>query len=178
MYAIDELYFPKFLLCIILTGVILITSFFMLEFYKSNYFSGFPYINKKAKKSLTYMKKVICFWVLGKIVEISICIYLLITSTLSNEQLSHYLEGNSLLGYSLYVIYALSLIITELIPGRFVLEKRFLYIFKGDANLNAENGDVSLEYGNDGVDVYKSMVGTDSDPSSNSNSTRKVTQIK
>lgn len=157
MYAIDELYFSRFLLCIILTGAILIATFILLEFYKSKFFSGFPYINKKAKKSLTYMKRVICFWVSGKAIEICIGIYLLFTSKLNHDQFSHYLEGKSLLGYSLYVIYALSLIITELIPGRFVLEKRFLYIFKGEQSDTQVDADASLDFSEDSVEGYKKM---------------------
>jgi hypothetical protein len=173
MYAIGELYFPTFLGCIMMTGIFLILSFTFLEFYKSRYFSGFPYINKKAQRSLKHMKSVICFWVFGKFIEISICAYLLLFSTFSQTDLYSYLEGKSLLGFSLYLIYALNLVITELIPGRFVLERQFLDIFKGEKEVEVSH-ESSIDSHVVGDGHYVSLKGLEGDLSFKASSGRVI----
>jgi hypothetical protein len=43
-YVIDEIYFPRMLLGIIVNASIVIVTFLGLEVYKSRYFSGFFYM--------------------------------------------------------------------------------------------------------------------------------------
>ena len=44
LYAIDEIQFSTLLLSIIINASIVIVTFVGLEYYKSYYFSGFPYL--------------------------------------------------------------------------------------------------------------------------------------
>ena len=44
LYAIDEILFSSLLLSIIINASVVIVTFVGLEYYKSYYFSGFPYL--------------------------------------------------------------------------------------------------------------------------------------
>lgn len=130
-YAINEISFLSFLIGMIISGVFIIASFGVLEFYKSSYFSGFPYINKKASTSLSYMKKTFCFWIVGKFIGQSICLFLIISSKIEDQDLGEFMKGKTVMGFMLYFIYAFELILTEVLPGRLVLKRKYLEIFEG-----------------------------------------------
>lgn len=130
-YAVSEIGFQSFLLGNIISSFILIITFGIVEFYKSSYFSGFPYINRRASSSLSYMKKTFCFWIVGKLISQSVCIFLIVYSKIEDEDLGAFMKGKTLMGFMLYFIYGFELFLTEIMPGRLVLNRKYLQIFEG-----------------------------------------------
>lgn len=94
------------------------------------------------------LKRCFCFWMLGKVIDISISVYLIMSSTISQQSLSQYLQGKGFMGQLLYVVYILEMLVTEVYPGRLVMSKTFLRIFlgrrKGSAHENSAN-DTTLQ---------------------------------
>lgn len=120
-------------MCNIASSFILVASFAILEFYKSAYFSGFFYLNKRAGASLAIMKRTFCFWIVGKLVGQSVCLFLIVSSTVENQDLSAFMKGKTLMGFMLYFIYSFELLLTEIMPGQLVLQRSYLGIFEGVA---------------------------------------------
>lgn len=133
-YAISELSFQSFLIGNIISGFILVATFGIMELYKSSYFSGFPYLNKRASTSLSYMKKTFCFWIVGKLISISVCFFIIVRSKVENEDLGVFMQGKTLMGFMLYFIYGFELFLTEIIPGSLVLKNQYLQIFEGTSS--------------------------------------------
>lgn len=77
------------------------------------------------------MKKIVCYWMLGKAIDIVLCFIMLLTETITNDSISRYLSGKKLEGFTLFLIYVIELWVTEIWTGKFVFETQFLEIFKG-----------------------------------------------
>ena len=75
------------------------------------------------------MKKVVCFWILGKSIDIFLCVLMLLTETFTNDSIAKYLSGKKIEGFALFLIYVLELWFTEVWTGKFVFENKFLEIF-------------------------------------------------
>ncbi len=77
------------------------------------------------------MKKIVCYWMLGKTIDIVLCFIMLLTETITNESIGRYLSGKKLEGFTLFLIYVIELWVTEIWTGKFVFEPEFIEIFKG-----------------------------------------------
>lgn len=79
--------------------------------------------------SLSSLKRIFCFWIMGKVIDILICLYLILSSKFKEQQIQDYMKGDSFVGLLLYVVYIVDLMVTEVWPGRMVLERSFLKVF-------------------------------------------------
>lgn len=129
-FAIDELALVSFLKGIIINASLIILLFIFMEGYKSYHFSGFLLINRKGRQSLSHLKRVCCFWVVGKLIDIVLCSVLLSTGTVSVGRLVEFTQGSRLKGFALYFVYIIELLLTEVWPGKVALHQSFLTIFK------------------------------------------------
>jgi hypothetical protein len=66
---------------------------------------------------------------MGKVMDITICLYLILSSKLKEQQIQDYMKGDSFVGLLLYVVYIVDLMVTEIWPGRMVLQSAFLKVF-------------------------------------------------
>lgn len=66
---------------------------------------------------------------MGKVIDITLCLYLILSSKLKEQEIQDYMKGDSFVGLLLYVVYIVDLMITEVWPGGMVLERSFLKVF-------------------------------------------------
>lgn len=109
-------------------------------------------------------------------IDIAICVYLLFTENLAEMKLQQYFGTNKAAGILLYLAIGMELLLTEIWPGKFVLEQRFMDIFdkrekarrEGDDEVN----DSSLTDGKISTGDYAGMSAVDSEPSQHHTSSK------
>lgn len=128
-YGVDTIHFLSFIL---LNSAFCVFIFMSVEIFKGIIYTGYPYMNIDLKIKAKYKKNVLLFWVFGKVFNMLLCSFMLISSTMTGHSYStieEFLSEDDFNIITFFTAMGIDVFFTEIVNVLFTLNNTFIESF-------------------------------------------------
>jgi hypothetical protein len=129
-YSVDT---NDFLSFIFLNSAACVFIFMMVEIFKGIIHTGYPYLNIDMKLKARYKKNVLLFWVFGKVFNMLLCSFMIISSSMTGHSyysIEQFLSDNYININIFFIAILLDLFFSETANIYFTLNNTFIEAFE------------------------------------------------